>query len=174
MKENSILRKKLDVFLSPENEQNWWKPDLFEKYVRHQLPRELKVLAPPPEEPVNYNCFVYALGLQNDPSFLGNVNWDFTKQLDRSYEQLIAQKILLQTEAPSPGDLIVYRADDGTISHVGLMDSDRKVTSKWSWGPLLRHAVLDVPVLYGDDIKFYKMNDDVKRFVIEQRKCLKQ
>ncbi len=166
---DSTLRKKLDEFLSEENEQSWWKPDLFETSVRGRLPKELEILSPPPAEQNNFNCFVYALGLEHDPSFLGNNNWDFTKELDRVYEQLISQNLLTETQTPTPGDLVVYRTKDGMMSHVGRVHDNGTIISKWSWGPLLKHSTLAVPASYGDDVRYYKIGDEAKQFVIKQR-----
>ncbi|MEK7615475.1 MAG: hypothetical protein AAB431_03780 [Patescibacteria group bacterium] len=166
---DSSLRKKLDEFLSQENEQNWWKPELFEASVRDQLPKELEILSPPPAEQNNYNCFVYALGLEQDRSFLGNDNWNFTKELDQVYEEMMSQNLLTETQTPTPGDLIVYRTKEGVMSHVGRVKDNGVIISKWSWGPLLKHAVLAVPASYGDDVRYYKISDEAKQFVIKQR-----
>jgi hypothetical protein len=38
--------------------------------------------------------------------------------------------------------------------------------SKWSWGPLLRHKIFDVPNHYGSTVEFYAMSEKVKDFVV--------
>jgi GrpB-like predicted nucleotidyltransferase (UPF0157 family) len=64
--------------------------------------------------------------------------------------------------------MILYRTSDGTISHVGLMDDANIVVSKWSWGPLLKHKVFDVPDHYGDKVEFYMLSSEAKRFVLKK------
>lgn len=165
MKGDQIIRKKLGELVSDENADNWWQPELFEKHTRSQIPSELEIIAPPPAEEQNYNCFVYVLGLQKDERFLGNAGWDFTHNLDVIFDEMITQKILEKDENLEAGNLIVYRADSGKISHVGLMEDESTVISKWSWGPLLRHKIFDVPDHYGDTVEFYKISEKVQEFV---------
>lgn len=162
-------RIRLGKVVSSENEKNWWKPELFEKNTKEQLPSELEIIAPPPEEELNYNCFVYALGLQNDSRFLGNGGWAFTRKLDVVFDEMIGKDILKSVDTPKEGDMIVYRADGGVISHAGLMENENMVISKWSWGPLLRHSIFDVPDHYGDKVEFYTFSDEARDFVFEKR-----
>ncbi len=55
---------------------------------------ELEIINPPPPEEQNYNCLVYVLGLQNDEQFLGNKGWDFTRNLDVLFDEMIEQNII--------------------------------------------------------------------------------
>lgn len=165
---NKDLREKLGKLVSSENEDNWWKQDLFEKHTRPQIPSELEIIISPPLEEENYNCFVYVLSLQNDTRFLGNYGWEFTRNLGPVFDEMIEAKILKSLNSPRVESLIVYRADNNAISHVGLMESENVVVSKWSWGPLFRHAIFDVPDHYGDKVEFYLVTDDAKDFVLKQ------
>ena len=70
----AINREELTKIIETEQGINWWKPELFEFKIKSILPRELSVAANPPLSEQNYNCFVYAFGLQNDPKFLGGNN----------------------------------------------------------------------------------------------------
>lgn len=165
MKGDQIIRKKLGELVSDENADNWWRPELFEQHIRSQIPSTLKIVTPPPVEERNYNCFVYVLGLETDQRFLGNAGWEFTKKLDELFDEMIAQSILERIENGNSNNLIVYRADSGKISHVGLMEDESTVISKWSWGPLLRHKIFDVPDHYGDTVEFYKISEKARGFV---------
>lgn len=165
MKGNETIRIKLGELVSDKKADNWWQPALFEKYTRSQIPTELEIISVPPLEEENYNCFVYVLGLHRDERFLGNVGWDFTRKLDTIFDEMIAQNILESIEKPEKGNLVVYRADTGMISHVGLMEDVTTVISKWSWGPLLRHKIFDVPDHYGNTVEFYKMTKEAATFV---------
>ena len=167
---NKDIRKKLGEIVSPENEENWCNPELFEKNIRFKLPRELEILSLPPEEKLNYNCFVYVLGLQNNPLFQGSIGWDFTRSLGNVFDELIDNKLLKKTEIPKKNDLIIYRTDSEEISHVGLVESQRKIVSKWSWGPIIRHSIFDVPDHYGNKVEFYGMSDLVVKSVLERNR----
>lgn len=170
--DNKNLREKLGKLVSSESEDNWWRQDLFEKYTRPQIPTELEIINSPPPEEENYNCFVYVLGLQNDIRFLGNKGWNFTRNLGPVFDEMISNKILKTVAKPATGNMIVYRANDNSISHVGLMENEKVVVSKWSWGPLLKHVIFDVPDHYGDKIEFYAFSSEARDFVFN--KCSKQ
>jgi hypothetical protein len=166
MKGDQTIRKKLSELVSDANADNWWRPELFEQHTLSQIPSTLEIVTPPPTEEQNYNCFVYVLGLQHDERFLGNKGWIFTRKLDELFDEMIAQSILERIENGDSNKLIVYRADSGKISHVGLMEDESTVISKWSWGPLLRHKIFDVPNHYGSTVEFYAMSEKVKDFVV--------
>ena len=129
MNDNKDIRTKLGKLVSSENEENWWRTELFEKNTRTQIPPELEIITSPPEEEQNYNCFVYVLGLQNDQCFLGNTGWEFTRNLGLVFDEMISMNILKHVDIPKKGDMILYRSDDGTISHVGLMENEGIVIS---------------------------------------------
>lgn len=166
MNGNKDIRTKLGKLISSENEDNWWRTELFEKNTRPQIPSELEIITPPPEEEQNYNCFVYVLGLQKDQRFLGNAGWDFTRNLGLVFDEMISKKILKYTVVPKNGDMILYRTDDGVISHAGLMKNTEVVVSKWSWGPLIKHELFDVPDHYGNKIEFYTVSKEATDFII--------
>ena len=139
---------------------------MFEKYTRPQIPSELSIISSPPPEEENYNCFVYVLGLQSDARFLGNKGWDFTRNLGKVFDEMIDSKVLELLHEPKAGSLVVYRADNDSISHVGILETEKIVISKWSWGPLLRHTILDVPDHYGNRVEYPPLSlVDMKSFV---------
>lgn len=163
------IRTKLGELVSSENEENWWRTELFEKNTRKHIPSELEIITPPPEEGLNYNCFVYVLGFQNDQQFLGNAGWEFTRNLGLVFDEMISKNILKHSDTPKKGLLILYRTDDGVISHVGLMENEKNVISKWSWGPLIKHEVFDVPDHYGNKVEFYTLTKEAIDFVTAKR-----
>lgn len=69
---------------------------------------------------------------------------------------------------PGKGSVIVYRAKNGSISHVGLLEDTETVISKWSWGPLLRHRIFAVPADYGDVVEFYSLTPDATDYVLSK------
>ena len=106
------------------------------------------------------------MALQNDQRFLGNAGWKFTRNLGLVFDEMISEDILEYRNIPKAGDMVLYRAHDGTISHVGLMENKKNVISKWSWGPLLKHKIFDVPDHYGNEVEFYIIPEETKNFVI--------
>jgi hypothetical protein len=61
-----------------------------------------------------------------------------------------------------PGDILVYRDTTGDLTHSGVVVENGGpfyvpiVFSKWGAGPELIHNYLDVPGVYGRDIRFYR------------------
>ncbi len=163
------LRAKLGKLVSLENEENWWRTELFGTNIRSLIPPELEILATPPSEEQNYNCFVHALGLQGHSELLGNNGWEFTRNLGPVVDEMILKGIVEHESTPRAGSLIVYRTSNGTISHIGLMEDEETVISKWSWGPLIRHKIFDVPDHYGDCVEFYSMSNNVLDFVLSKQ-----
>lgn len=162
MKGNPEIRKLLGSIVSDKNADNWWKPELFEQNTRNRLTKELKILEAPPQAGANYNCFIYVLGFQKDQRYLGEANFAF-QNLAKLFQALINSGELKRIEEPEVGALVVYRTSDNHISHVGLVEEDGKIISKWSWGPLLEHGVFDVPDHYGDIVEFYTGLESARR-----------
>jgi hypothetical protein len=151
------IRQQLSKLISPQNGDNWWKPELFEKNTRHLLPKEIEILEPPPPIERQYSCFAYVLGLNESSAYLGKSR-GFLYQLS-FFPKLIANKILVQKERAEKGDLILYQTDKGVVTHSGILESPEVVISKWSWGPLIRHRIFCVPEHYGDKVSFYEKPD---------------
>jgi len=42
------------------------------------------------------------------------------------------------------------------INHIGIIYDKNIIISKWSWGTLLKHKILEVPESYGSDISYVK------------------
>lgn len=53
------------------------------------------------------------------------------------------------------GDLALYY-DRGHFMHVGLIQPDGRIVSKWGSGAILIHPVDIVPSRYGDEVRFYR------------------
>ncbi len=157
----AIDRKKLTEIIEMEKGINWWKPELFESKIKSLLPAELRIVSNPPLYEHNYNCFVYAFGLQNDPEFLGGKN-----PIQQEFIRwLILNKILIPVEIAKAGSLVFYRNVNDDITHAGIMQNDDMVISKWMWGPTVIHGLQDVPSSFGDRISFFNSpeTDIIKR-----------
>lgn len=164
------LREYLDTIMHSDNGNNWWKPDLFQKKTLVLIPPELTILAAPPSEKNNYNCFIHVLGLSEDRDVLQDSKGFI---YDTFFQKLIDEKLLSYTDNPQNGDYILYRDSKkypGIITHIGIKDND-KVISKWAWGPLVRHAVLNVPESYGSEISFISAipKNQVKKYYLQYK-----
>ncbi|MDP3956830.1 MAG: hypothetical protein Q8P97_02440 [bacterium] len=148
-----VTRKLLGSIVSSENEENWYKPDLFQKNTLSIIPKGIEVLELPPEENRNYNCFIYVLGLQNELEILQETKGFIYNSF---IEKLLEKGEFSDVEDPSNGDIIFYRNQDGIITHAGKIIENNFIVSKWSWGPVLRHRVFDVPDFYGNNISYYQ------------------
>lgn len=147
-----INRQQLTKIIETEHGNNWWKPELFDLYTKSLLPSELKIAADPPKQDENYNCFVYAFGLQKDSEFLGGKNpvqQEFVKWL-------ISTSILVPKNSAGIGDLVFYKNEQEEITHGGIMQSANTVISKWMWGPTIVHKIMDVPSSFGNKFFFSK------------------
>jgi len=164
---DKAVREKLTKIIETEGDTNWWNPEEFKEYVRSQLPLELKIISVPPSPAGNFNCFVYALKLENDSEFLGGNN-----PIQKEFIQyLLDRGVLKKVENPSTGDLVFYEDDKSTITHGGTVQSDGSILSKWMWGALFSHELWDVPSSFGNKVFYCKPIDSqtAKKSYVEYR-----
>lgn len=145
-------REKLTELIEEEGGNKWWVPEEFEAHVCSLLPAELKIVAAPPAYSGNYNCFVYAFGLETDSAFLGGQN-PIQKEFVR---HLLNQGVLEVIESPSAEDLVFYEDETEAITHGGIMQSSDTVISKWMWGATIVHKLWDVPSSFGGKVFYCK------------------
>lgn len=148
-----IDRNALDTLMGTNGYKNWWQPNLFKLHTKDKLPPELEILAEPPPEAENYNCFVYALGLHQNKEILKETKGFI---YDTFIKHLLDIGELQKTDKPNDGDFVIYqdlKNYPDNLTHIGVLDGD-KVVSKWAWGPLVEHDLWDVPGEYGD-FQFY-------------------
>ena len=150
------LRKKLDEIIHKDNGNNWWKPCLFKKHTQKIIPKELKILEPPPSSNENYNCFIHILGLSHDSNLIKDCSGFIYSAL---FQKLLDDKILTCTDNPQKGDYIIYhdlKNYPKIITHAGIIENKDTIISKWAWGPLFRHKIFDVPESYGNNVSYVK------------------
>lgn len=149
---DQAARQKLTELIEEAGGKNWWVPEAFSEQILPRLPAELTIICLPPAHTENYNCFVFAFGLEEDPYFLGGDNpiqQEFVKYL-------ISKGVFNVTESPEPEDLVFYRDDDDNLTHGGVLKSKDIVLSKWMWGPTFENKLWDVPASFGDDVFYVK------------------
>ena len=156
--QNLDLRKKLDDLISQEDERNWYIPELFIRNTKDKLPPDLEIIDLPPAEDDNYNCFLYTLGLHTNSEIIKETKGFIYSSF---IEAFINDNLLVDIKGkPEVGDIILYR-DPETVcsfSHSGIRDVSGLVLSKWAWGPTIRHNILDIPLHWGSEYGWYRLN----------------
>lgn len=150
-----VDRKKLDEIIMKNETNDWWQSELFVKNTKQLLPPELEILSDPPSENQNYNCFIYALDLHENPEILKETNGFI---YDSFFKYLLNINELQKTDQPQDGDYVVYQDLENypdNLTHVGVVDGE-KVISKWAWGPLIKHDRWHVPAEYGSEVFYIK------------------
>jgi hypothetical protein len=107
-----------------------------------------------------YTCAMYAFDLLENDEYAGIVLAS-PKPVYAStgfVQRLIDHETLEPLTRPQVDSLVVYRSQ-GSVTHIGRMLSARRVESKWGIGHLYRHALLEVPMQYGDETEFYRAID---------------
>ncbi len=151
-----LNRELLDEIILRNDTNDWWQPEKFVAHTLPLLPPELKVLANPPSADRNYNCFIFALGLANDVDVVKDSHGFIYSAF---VTKLIELKELKKTSAPIAGGYVAYQDIANypqEIAHMGILQEDGSVISKWAWGPLVKHDVKDVPASYGNSIWYAK------------------
>lgn len=149
-----ILKRELTNIIEKENGVNWWNRELFLKNIKNDLPPELEIISLPPDYEDNYNCFVYAFGLENDKDFLGDNN-----PIQQNFiKYLLKMNFIMETDKKI-GSIILYINSNSDITHAGIMESEDVVISKWMWGPVIRNNYKDVSSSFGDKTIFVNKLD---------------
>lgn len=163
-----LLRKKLGELYGQEK----LSVETIEK-LRAQFPHSIQVAKQSPQETVDLpfvNCVMYAFNLKCDAMFraiyecarIRRRNWSRDKDkkisADTEFVEFCIEKgfLLSKTERErEPGDLVVY-FDNETCFHVGKLQDQNRIRSKWGSIELFEHDLREVPDLYGDKVKYFE------------------
>lgn len=127
--------------------------------IRDTNPHTIIVLTGP-EDYLGYNCVMYALGIQSDPT--SNAKYramlTFCPQnihADTEFIQFLVDRgYLIESEGQQPGTLIAY-LDDERFRHIGVVVECGVVRSKWGTGHLYEHGIFETPTMYGEHVRYY-------------------
>lgn len=163
---NKIDKENLTKLIEYDNGVNWWKRDFFIKNVQDKIPGYLTVVSLPPDSENNYNCFVYALGLENDRDFLGGSN-----PIQQEFIKYLILNNKLTKAKEQNGSIVLYYDTKNNITHAGIMKDDNTVISKWMWGPVIENDFLDVPSSFGNRVVFMNKPDSdyIKNLYLEYK-----
>ncbi len=153
-----------------KNYKDWFDPDLFKDKILPILPKTIDVVyLPSSYQKGKFNCFVYALGLQNDNQFLRKESLpDLSDSINISSGNITTLLNKLEvTNKPECGDYIFYKNNDH-YTHAGIFLGNEIVESKWSDGPVVRHPMFAVHPDYGTGVSFYKKisSSEIKQLLI--------
>lgn len=94
-----------------------------------------------------YNSYMQFKGLKIDGIDMVFLGW----LIDHSY---------LVLDSKEKSTFVTYW-ENTDPKHIGFSTSKDQVVSKWGvGGPLIKHGLLDVPSLYGSDIKWYRWSEE--------------
>jgi hypothetical protein len=122
------------------------------------------------------NCHGYALGLDKSEYYI-NTAKDGKRWANSEFiKYLLDEKRLKELKNPEENCLVLYFDEEGP-KHSGIVKFDSEnnhtnspfyIQSKWgTYENLVKHALLDVPSSYGNEVKYYvrpKLGDVVNYF----------
>ena len=104
-----------------------------------------------------YNCSAYALNLADSAKLrLIASHFTFVHADERFVEFLLLHGVLEELAAPLPeAETTVIYFDLSKPTHAGKLLRGR-VVSKWGYGQLWEHGLLEVPAFYGDRVRYFR------------------
>ena len=122
---------------------------------------------------IPFNCYEYAFDIAGTPpvnviSTEGDAKKNEKLAVTADFVSWLIDEVLVDREPGSASneDIIIY-FDNSIPTHAGKVNKGR-VVSKWGTGHLWEHAIYEVPLSYGDRIKFFlpvDRDDVLKRFI---------
>jgi hypothetical protein len=107
----------------------------------------------------SYTCAVYAFHLVGDAVYREIADSGLGKTYaGRDFvEFAIKAQLLIEcgNEEAIAGDFVIYLLE-GHFGHIGLVQGEQRVLSKWGTGYLCEHSLWEVPCSYGLEVRFYR------------------
>lgn len=105
---------------------------------------------------LKYNCVMSALGIQDDSRYVSMaMRCPHDVHANSNFVHFLVERGLLVEQAVPKAGLIVAYLDEGRFRHVGKLVSHHRAQSKWGIGLLYEHGLLEVPISYGDSLKYF-------------------
>ncbi len=106
-----------------------------------------------------YTCVVHSFDLVRDPLYVSVADFGLGRIFAGSefIHYLLDQRLLSEYQYDSVfnGDLVMYLKND-SFKHIGLVLEKNRVLSKWGTGHLYNHLTWEVPISYGDKVRYFK------------------
>ena len=148
------LRERLcEMTLQPIDEQR----GILER-LRGEFAHTIRILGG--SHPIEtYTCAVHAFELVRDPVYddIRHSGLGKTFAGKDFVEFAIEKQFLLErgSAEASKGDFVIYLFE-GRFGHVGRLQDQRQILSKWGTGHLCEHLLWEVPCSYGHEVRFYQ------------------
>ncbi len=119
-----------------------------------------------------YTCLVHVLEFTEKPEYV-EIERDEIDDINAGpvfAHWLIAGRFLVELSQAEAGDTdFVFYFNEGAWKHAGLWSRSGRVLSKWGIGLLYEHELNEVPMGFGNDVKFYKRLQYNYAFVLFRR-----
>jgi hypothetical protein len=108
------------------------------------------------QESTDLTCVPYAVELASSPVYRA-IAADFDREVfaGSNFVEWLLNNRLCEVSHPSAGVLALYFSD-GIWRHAGFVTDANRIKSKWGTFPLYDHDFWEVPISYGDELRFFK------------------
>ena len=148
------LRAKLDEFSDGNEVEHYKFIEEIRGEYRHSIDRVQNQSISPTE-----NCIMYALKLTGNSTYASIK--DICKKVAANDfgNWLLKDEHLCQIELSTSKeyDYLVYLDDDNRFVHISVIVNKQRVRSKWGCHGKYEHNIYDVPTIYGNKTKAFKM-----------------
>jgi hypothetical protein len=138
---NKALRSALD--LPPETLNGEHAPKI--EALRHEY-----------HVPDDLTCLPYAFELTNNPTYRVIAS-EFNREVfaGRKFAEWLLNNWLRELSDPTLGQLALYFSDK-IWRHAGFVIAADRITSKWGTFPVYDHDFWEVPISYGNELRFFQ------------------
>lgn len=112
------------------------------------------------EHPIErYTCIVHAFDFVENEFYLSIASFGLGRVFaGPEFVEYMLCNNCLQEKTKSDvaeGDYVIYFKEE-QVKHIGLAKPNLRVVSKWGVGQLVEHELYQVPLQYGDNIKYFE------------------
>ena len=131
------------------------------------IPHGISILPAPCDPLDDCNCVMYAMGL------VGMIEDPSGRPFGKFYADTVYLSFLIESGALTPtedveGALAVWYSG-GTVTHVGIVQMPGRMASKWGIGQLYEHGLFEIPMSYGNEIRFFEPLNPDRAFLFLSR-----
>src|SRR5262249_40017491 len=122
--------------------------------LAQQYPHSIHLLSATTPGPAaeRFNCHTYALGMHESAEV--RRHWTRLVFPNADFMHHLIESLLVEIEEPNDGTLVIYFGH-GAAKRSGQWWSGR-LHSKWGNGHIWDHALHEVPIPYGDAVRFFR------------------
>ena len=167
-RENAVLRDRLQAMVEIEDVARH--PTLL-AVVTGECPNSICIKKSP--HPIKcYTCLMHVLDFTEKPEYveIAKLSIDHVHAGNVFADWLIDRRFLVELpQAEVQDNDFVFYFNEDAWKHAGLWSWSGRVLSKWGIGLLYEHELNEVPMGFGNDVKFYKRLQYNYAFVLFRR-----